>query len=154
MCSFYLWTCNSIRGFVHLSINLSVCRSVSLLVMIKSKSGKTSILAIFCVCLCERGGYWGFFGGWTPLPTHTQRYYDPASFIHMDIHGLCRKELCSRWTLQFWGIFTNKRWQRIAITYLNITSNFEHLIDQWMEGYSLLKQESHTIIRYSLDIKI
>ena len=48
--SFQLWTRNSIRGFVR----QSVCWSV----MIELKSGKTSILDNFCVCLCVGSQGW------------------------------------------------------------------------------------------------
>ena len=59
----------------------SVRPSVCLSVMIEMKSGKSSILDTFCVCLCVGGGDYGLDGDWTPLPTRPQRHCDPASLV-------------------------------------------------------------------------
>ena len=73
--------CPSLRLSIHQSIGLLVHWSVGPSVMIELKSGKTSILDTFCVCLCVRGGDWGLVGGWRPLPTRLQRYCNPTSFF-------------------------------------------------------------------------
>ena len=67
---FQLRTRNSIRGFVR----PLVCWSVGLLVRrsvgeYKSKSGKTSILEAFFMCLCWEGGWWGIGCG-LAAPAH------------------------------------------------------------------------------------
>ena len=57
--------CDSVCPFVHLSIHWS-------------NNEKTSVLGVFCVC---EWGTWGVDGSWMPLPTHMQRYCDPASLV-------------------------------------------------------------------------
>ena len=64
---------------VGLSVRPSVRRSVGPLVREhESKSGKTSVLEAFCVCVCvgRRVG-WGV--GY--VPTRPQQYCDPASLV-------------------------------------------------------------------------
>ena len=68
--------CPSPRLSIHQSIGLLVHWSVRPSVMIESKSGKTSVLDPFCVCLCGRGMGLGLEGGWRLLPTCPQRYCD------------------------------------------------------------------------------
>ena len=50
--------------------------------LIKSKSGKTSVLEACCGCVCAWEGGWGgelgVDGDWLPLSTRPQRYCDPA----------------------------------------------------------------------------
>ena len=82
---FKLRTNNSIRGFVHPSICLSVCWSFGLLdCEHKLKSGETSVLEAF-VYLSELerqlGGALGVDEGWLPLPTHLQQNCDPLSLV-------------------------------------------------------------------------
>ena len=36
---------------------------------------------MFFLGRCVGGGAWGVDGGWMPLPTHPQRYCDPASLV-------------------------------------------------------------------------
>ena len=71
------WSANAISKLGNRPSTLGL----SLSVMIKSKSGKTSVLDTFCVCLCVRGEDWGLVGGWRPLPTRPQQYCDPASLV-------------------------------------------------------------------------
>ena len=53
----------------------------------ESKSEKTSVLEAFLsMCLCWKEGWGGAFGvdgGWLPLPTRPQRYWDPASLVNI-----------------------------------------------------------------------
>ena len=75
----------SISPSVHQSVSPLVQWSVGPLVLQhESKSGKTSGLESFCVCVCVGkglGGALGVDGGWIPLPTRPQRYCDPASLV-------------------------------------------------------------------------
>ena len=58
-----------------------LCPSVRPSVVIESKSGKTSVSSPFCECMYVGLEYWGVDGGWTPLPTRSQWYCDPASLV-------------------------------------------------------------------------
>ena len=44
-----------------------------------TKSGKTSVLDTFCVCLSVWGWGLGVDWGWMPLPTRPRRYCDHVS---------------------------------------------------------------------------
>ena len=59
----------------------SVRWSVSPLIMIESKTGKTSVLDTFCVCLCVEGEDWGVDAAWAPRPNRSQCYCGPASLV-------------------------------------------------------------------------
>ena len=80
---FWLRTRNSIRCFVRPSL-----RRVGPSVVIKLKSGKTSVLNTLCKCLSV-GGVWGeglgVDGVWMPLPTRLRRYCDPASLVFFNL---------------------------------------------------------------------
>ena len=65
----YIKLCPSVGPLVHWSIGLSV--------VIKLKSGETSLLNS---CLYGSKGC-SVDGGWMPLPTRPQRYCDPASLV-------------------------------------------------------------------------
>ena len=62
------------------SVRPSVRPSVGPSEVIELKNGEMSVLDTFCVCLSVGVG-WGVDGGWMPLPTHSQRYCDPASLV-------------------------------------------------------------------------
>ena len=63
-----------IRGFVRSSVTLEL------------KMQKTRIYdaAVGIICECVRGVR-GVAGGWMPLPTRPQRYYDPVSLVHFNV---------------------------------------------------------------------
>ena len=44
------------------------------------------------------GWSWGAVGGWMPLPTRPQRYFDPASLVDGQTDAL-RAMHCARWLL-------------------------------------------------------
>ena len=83
----YKMDCSSLGLSTHPSIGLSVCWSV----MIESESGKLHILNTFCVC-----GGWGVDGGWMPLPTCLQQYWDPASLV-WDFNSLLQIKSNCKW---------------------------------------------------------
>ena len=66
-----------------MSVRPSVGPSVRRSVTHESKSGKTGVLDVF-LGMCVGGGAWGVDGGWMPLPTHPQRYCDPASLVNFE----------------------------------------------------------------------
>ena len=74
--------CPSVRQSIHLSI------------LHESKSGKTSILGGFLVMstVGEGGGAWDVDGGWMPLPTHLQRYFDPVPLVPLISEGERERE--------------------------------------------------------------
>ena len=46
---------------------------------------------IYCMSECwGRSGPWGVDGGWMPLPTHPQRYCDPASLARFALENYKR----------------------------------------------------------------
>ena len=105
--------------------------------MIESKSGKTSVLNTFCVCLCVEGEDWGLDKGWMPLPTCPQRYCDPASLVLITLTMSVSKCDASLERLRSkLELFLRNEWEEVTIDegalMEEVSLNYKSILQSWL----------------------